>query len=175
MNLRIQKMEGYHKRDLDQLQARLTEEQTRYKKWLEEQTKTSKASADENEDLRNQIKNLEKKLRDEKDGLERQLAAKGQEVEEKRLKIAQLEGAVDELKRQHGHLDSKVKVEVGNMEKTNLELTAIMNNEKEKLERIRETDKGAIRKDYEGRVGLLGRELADLNAQIESLRQSYEE
>lgn len=50
-----------------------------------------------------------------------------------------------------------------------------MNNEKEKLEKIKESDKGAIRKDYEGRMGLLGRELADLNAQIESLRQSYEE
>lgn len=80
LNLRIQKMEGYHKRDLDQLQARLNEEQVRYKKWLEEQTRTSKAASDENEDLRNQIKNLEKKLRDERDGLERQVATKGQEV-----------------------------------------------------------------------------------------------
>lgn len=80
LNLRIQKMEGYHKRDLDQLQARLNEEQVRYKKWLEEQTRTSKAASDENEDLRNQIKNLEKKLRDERDALERQVATKGQEV-----------------------------------------------------------------------------------------------
>jgi hypothetical protein len=44
---------------------------------------------------------------------------------------------VEELKRQHGHLDSKLKVEVGNLEKTNLEMTAIMNSEKERLEKIR--------------------------------------
>lgn len=81
---------------------------------------------------------------------------------------------MDELKRQHGHLESKIKVEVGNIEKTNLETSAMMNAEKERLERIREADKSAIRKDYDARVQLLNRELADLNAQIDSLRQSYE-
>lgn len=82
---------------------------------------------------------------------------------------------MDELKRQHGHLDSKLKVEVGNMEKTNLETAAMMNNEKERLEKIREADKSGIRKDYDGRIQLLNRELTDLNSQLDSLRHSYEE
>ena len=128
LNLRIQKMEGYHKRDIEQLQARLAEEQSRYKKWLDDQAKVSKAAADEADALRDVNRQLEKKLKDEREAFERQIGAKNAEIEERRLKISHLEGAVDELKRQHGHLDSKLKVEVGNMEKTNLELTAIMNS-----------------------------------------------
>jgi chromosome segregation ATPase len=110
LNLRIQKMDGYHKRDLEQLQARLAEEQGRYKKWLDDQAKVSKAAADEAEALRDVNRQLEKKLKDEREAADRQLGAKNAEIEEKRLKIAHLEGAVDELKRQHGHLDSKLKV-----------------------------------------------------------------
>jgi len=33
----------------------------------------------------------------------------------------------------------------------------MMNSEKERLERIREADKSAIRKDYDGRIQLLNR------------------
>lgn len=110
LNLRIQKMDGYHKRDLEQLQARLAEEQGRYKKWLDDQAKVSKAAADEAEALRDVNRQLEKKLKDEREAADRQLGTKNAEIEEKRLKIAHLEGAVDELKRQHGHLDSKLKV-----------------------------------------------------------------
>jgi DNA repair exonuclease SbcCD ATPase subunit len=52
LNLRIEKMNGYHKRDLEQLQARLAEEQAKYRKFLDEQAKSAKASADEAESLR---------------------------------------------------------------------------------------------------------------------------
>ncbi len=52
LNLRIQKMELYHKKDIDALNARLAEEQARYKKWLDDQAKVSKQAADDAEALR---------------------------------------------------------------------------------------------------------------------------
>jgi SMC interacting uncharacterized protein involved in chromosome segregation len=114
-NLRIEKMNGYHKRDLEQLQARLGEEQAKYRNFLDEQAKTSKANSEEAENLRAANRALEKKLKDSTIASDAALAAKDKEFQKRRLKIANLEGAVEELKRQHGHLDSKLKVEVGNL------------------------------------------------------------
>jgi len=62
------------------LQTRITEEQARYKNWLDEQAKTSKAAADEAEALRQTIRQLEKKVKDEREVADRQLGAKNAEI-----------------------------------------------------------------------------------------------
>lgn len=59
------------------------------------------------------------------------------------------------MEKHHGVLDGKIKVEVGNIEKTNFEMTVLMNEEKEKLEKIRQTDKEGLKKDFDNRAAQL--------------------
>lgn len=86
-----------------------------------------KTQVEHQEDLEQRYKDLQERLRVKEKEWNDKMNLKNKELDEKGIRIANLEGRIQEMEKHHGVLESSVNVEKGNIEKTNLEMTALMN------------------------------------------------
>ena len=133
LNLKVQKMTGFHDRAISKLEDQLDEVKKQHTRWLERQEKETAEWCAERKELNEKIDNLNKSIQDIKRKNQERENKLTEDVNQKGLEIAELKGTIQELENKIKQLASKNLVEVGNVEKTMLETKTLMNTEKEKL------------------------------------------
>jgi DNA repair exonuclease SbcCD ATPase subunit len=133
LNLKVQQMQGFHKRAIDKLDEEINDIKKEHNDWLERQARETNEWHAERKELNDKIDELNKTIHDIKK-INSDREHKLQEtIDQKGMEIANLNGVIEELEKKVRQLASKNQVEVENVEKTMLETRTLMNTEKEKL------------------------------------------
>ncbi len=94
LNLKVQKMEGFHKREVGKLEDEIAELKNKHQTWLDTQTRESEEWAKEKTRLQDEYYKMEqnyKKQVDATNDLENRLR---KEIEKRNLEIADLKGKI---------------------------------------------------------------------------------
>ena len=94
LNLRIQKMQGYHEKQLADLESRAAEEKAKYSESVNSQNELLRAQIEHQEGLEKSYKDLQEKLRMKEKEFNEKTSGKNRELDERGIRIADLEGTV---------------------------------------------------------------------------------
>lgn len=171
LNLKVQKMEGFHKREVSKLQAEVDELKQQHQDWLNRQTKDNEEWNKQRSDLKNKAHESELKFKkqvDATDALENKLK---KEIEKRNLDIADLKGKIQELNNKISAMGGDLKVAAEGAEKTRLEHESLLNTEKDKYVESKDADR-SLRSNEATRVkGNLEKLISDLKHENELLQE----
>lgn len=112
LNLKVQQMMGFHKRDIEKLEEDLAQAKEDHNKWLERQQKETSDWHAEREELNGKIDELNKHIASSnKHHLEKENQL-SETINKRGLQIADLKGTIHQLETKIKHLASKNQVEV---------------------------------------------------------------
>lgn len=171
LNLKVQKMEGFHKREISKLEAEVDELKKIHQDWLNKQAAENEAWNQERSELKEKAHQTELKFKrqvDATDALENKLK---KEIEKRNLEIADLKGKIQELTNKIGALGGDLKVAAEGAEKTKLEHESLLNTEKDRYVESKNADR-SLRTNEATRVQRnLEKLIDDLKHENEVLRE----
>lgn len=171
LNLKVQKMEGFHKREVAKLEEEVDELKRQHQEWLGRQTRENEEWNKERGELREKAHEADMKFKkqvDATDALENRLK---KEIDKRNLDIADLKGKIQELNNKISALGGDIKVAAEGAEKTRLEHESLLNTEKDKYVETKDADR-SLRNTEASRVHKgLQKQIDDLKHENELLRE----
>ena len=171
LNLKVQKMEGFHSREVKQLEAEVNKLKEQHQEWVDRQARENEDWNEERSQLKERAHELDLKLKRQIDASESEKEQLRKTIEKKSNDIADQKGTIHELHNKIAALGGDLKVAAEGAEKSRLEHESQLNVEKERYVTAKDTDRG-LRTDEHGRVqGKLQRTIDDLKRENDILRE----
>lgn len=94
LNLKVQKMDGFHKREIDKLEKEIDELKKQHQNWLDTQIKENEDWTKERSELKERAHELDLKFKKQVDATEALENKLNKELEKKNIEISELKGRI---------------------------------------------------------------------------------
>ena len=171
LNLKIQKMEGFQKRETQKLEEEIVKLKNAHQDWIDKQTEENEDWNRERGELKERAHQLDLKLKRQTDAAVEQEDRLKKELENRKIEIAELKGLVVEMQSKLGVANSDLMVAAEGAERTRLDHESLLNNEKDKYAESKAKEK-ELRNTEHGRIlEKEKKEKDDLRRENEILRE----
>ena len=171
LNLKVQKLEGFHKREMEKWEEEIVKLKNTHQDWIDKQTEENEDWNRERGELKERAHQLDLKLKRQADAAHEKEEKLKKELEKRNIEIAELKGTIHEMETKVGVLGTDLKVAAEGAEKARLEHESLLNTEKDKYVDSKDKDRDLRNNEHNRVLEKERKEKGDLKKENDILRE----